>query len=96
MQIFHDTRIDFLGNRQKAIRISLVAVAISILSLILHGGPKLGIDFHGGTLMQLRFESNIQVEEIRTSLGNIGMGSAEIKTFADPREVLIQDRKSVV
>ena len=46
-----DINIDFIGKKKIAFILSIACVAISVLSLIFHGGPRLGIDFAGGTLV---------------------------------------------
>ena len=48
------TRIDFLGFRRYGVILSGILILISVLSLIVHGGPNLGVDFKGGTLIQLK------------------------------------------
>lgn len=90
MQIIRDTNIDFIGKRKIAVLISLVLISIGIVSLILQGGPKYGIDFTGGTSLHLHFEKPIYIGEVRTILSNIGLGNSEIKGFAAGNELLVR------
>lgn len=90
MQFIKDTNLDFIGYRKVAVTISLALILIGIVSLIMHGGPKYGIDFTGGTSLQLKFEKPINVGQIRAILSGIGLGNSEIKQFAIGNEVLIR------
>ncbi|MBC8185661.1 protein translocase subunit SecF [candidate division KSB1 bacterium] len=90
MQFIKETHIDFIEKRKMALTFSLILIFAGIVSLIIHGGPKLGIDFTGGTSMQLRFENEVDIGEIRNILSDIGLGSAEIKEFGVDNEILIR------
>jgi len=90
MRIIKDTNIDFIGKRKIALTISAILITVGIISLFMHGGPKLGIDFTGGTSLQLRFEHPINIGEIRSILSTIGLGNTEIKEFAIGNELLIR------
>lgn len=90
MQFIKETHIDFIGKRRIAITISLILIFVGIVSLIVRGGPKYGIDFTGGISMQLRFEKEINIGEIRNILNSIGFGNAEIKEFGAKNEILIR------
>ncbi|MGD8256596.1 MAG: protein translocase subunit SecF, partial [Desulfobacterales bacterium] len=57
-----DININFIGKRKIAFGISLAMVIISLISLIVHKGPRLGIDFAGGTLIQVKFLSPTKIE----------------------------------
>ncbi len=90
MQFIKDTNIDFIGKRKIAITISLVFILIGIISLIVSGGPNYGIDFTGGTSLQLRFDKPVNTGEIRNILSKIGLGNTEIKQFGASNEILIR------
>jgi preprotein translocase subunit SecF len=90
MRIIKDTNVDFIGKRKIAISISLIFILIGIVSLVLKGGPNYGIDFTGGTSLQLRFENPIVVSQVRSILSGIGLGNSEIKQFATGNEILIR------
>lgn len=57
--------IDFVGKRKIFISISLLIIAIGIISLIVKGGPKYGVDFAGGTIVQIKFNKNVQISQLR-------------------------------
>lgn len=73
-----NTRFDFIGFRRTAAIISLVVVLLS-LGLVLVLGPKLGIDFAGGSLIQARFPAGTTTEAVRGTLGDIGHGAVDIQ-----------------
>ena len=58
-------RIDFLRKAKAAIALSVLVILIGIGSIIVHGGLNLGIDFTGGTLVQLRFTQPVNLGTIR-------------------------------
>lgn len=88
--------IDLVGKMKIAFVVSLSAIIISILSLILHGGPNLGIDFAGGTLVQIKFSQETSADRIRDSLKTIDLGNSVIQRFGyqDNNEFLIKTEKS--
>ncbi|MBD3348147.1 MAG: protein translocase subunit SecF [Candidatus Eisenbacteria bacterium] len=90
MEFLVGTRFNFLGHRRAAFILSAVLIIAGAISLIVQGGPRLGIDFEGGTLVQVRFEKPIDVQEIRDSLADIGMADAEIQRFGENREAIIR------
>jgi len=92
MQIIKpDTNIDFVGKRNIAIIFSLVLIAIGIVSLIAKGGPNYGIDFAGGTLVQVRFEKATDAGSIKGALKDMNIGSLVVQQFGDDQsEFLIR------
>ncbi len=90
MRFFGKTNIQFIKVRRFAYAISLSLIAISIISLILHGGPRYNIDFTGGTLVQLKFDKPIEIQKVRSAISTHGFGDAEIKHFGAPNEVVVR------
>ena len=70
--------------------ISGFIISIGLISLMINKGPNFGIDFVGGTIIQLQFQKDIDVGTIRSSLSSVELGNSEIKRFGDTREVLIK------
>lgn len=93
MEFLKDTHVNFLGHRRAAFIFSLALIAVGIISLVVQGGPKLGIDFQGGILLQVRFEEPIAAQRIRETLAGIGLGGAEIQHFGEDREAIIRVRE---
>lgn len=67
--------LDFVTKRKLYFLISGTIILIGILSLLLPGGLKLGIEFTSGTTLQLRFDKNIPAEKIRGALSDLGYRS---------------------
>ena len=80
-----DINIDFVNKRRLALICSLVVALVGVASLVIKGGPLYGIDFAGGTLLQVRFQQAPEVGSIRQALGEKGMGSAVIQSLGDEK-----------
>lgn len=82
--------IDFIAKAKVCIAISLVVILVGLGSIVAHGGLNEGIDFSGGTLLQLRFSQPADLGTVREALGTIGLGKGIVQHFGDEREVLIR------
>lgn len=97
MQIFKKTNINFIGFRRVAITCALIFILVGVISVILHRGLNLSIDFAGGTLIQMKFEKPVRSDlaKIRQIITNLGHGSPEVKTIGqvDNNELQVTVRK---
>jgi preprotein translocase subunit SecF len=75
------TKIDFIGKRNLAIAISGIMILAGVISLIVKGGPNYGIDFAGGTMVQVKFPQKPPIDEIRQALTTLRLGDATIQDF---------------
>jgi preprotein translocase subunit SecF len=93
-----DINLDFIGKRKIAFYLSITVIIISILSLIIHKGPKLGIDFEGGTLIQVKFLSSVKIDDIKVGLNTIGLGKSSVQGFGEEsaNEYLIRTDSTLV
>lgn len=93
-----DINIDFVGKRKIAFSVSLAMILISIASLVIHGGPKYGIDFAGGTLVQVKFNEPVSVNKIKSGLATIDLGKSSVQGFGEKseNEYLIHTDRSVM
>ena len=91
-----DINIDFMGKQKIGFILSAVLILISIGSLIVHKGPNYGIDFAGGTLIQIKFSEQVAIDKIRDGITNIGLKDASIQKFGHDidHEYLIRTGKS--
>jgi preprotein translocase subunit SecF len=89
-QIFVNANFNFVGKRRWFYGVSVGFVLLSLLSIALHGGINYGIDFTGGTLIQVRFDKAVPVGQVRRGLDEIKLGSAVIQQFGGPEEHLIR------
>jgi preprotein translocase subunit SecF len=89
MQFFKETHIDFVKLMKYAVISSVLVILIGLVSLVLKGGPKKGIDFTGGTTIRLKFEKPLQVSAIRDVLSSLGQGKSEILKMGSGNEIII-------
>ncbi|MBF0171135.1 MAG: protein translocase subunit SecF [Nitrospinae bacterium] len=89
-----NTRIDFIGVRLPAALFSGLLIVISLVSLLVKGGPNYGIDFEGGTLIQLTFKESADLAKIRATLDTLGLGDYSVQRFGDEKDVLINIERS--
>jgi len=84
--------IDFIGKRKIAFVLSLVMILISIGSLVINRGPRYGIDFAGGTLVQVKFEAPVTIDGIKSGLQNMELAASAVQQFgqAEDNEYLIR------
>jgi preprotein translocase subunit SecF len=80
---------DFVGRMNLAFGISLAMIVVSIASIIWHGGLNYGIDFAGGTLVQIKFQKVVSAEQIRNAFGPIGLQNSIIQPFGE-NEVVVR------
>src|SRR4051812_13451466 len=90
MQLFKKTNIDFIGKRYVFFAISAVLLLSGVVSLVMKGGPKLGIDFTGGTLVQLGFQQSVPLKDLRTLLATDGYPDAELQDFPEAKSVIVR------
>ncbi|MFQ6067056.1 MAG: protein translocase subunit SecF [bacterium] len=95
MRLFGETHIDFVELRRVAIFISGAAIAAGVTSLILKGGPKLGLDFTGGIEVHLKFTETPSISRIRSGLTKIGLGRAVIQQYGKKKDNLVLIRTGV-
>ena len=89
MRWFETPNFDFVSKRKIAYVISGILLAISI-GAILTKGLQYGIDFKGGKEIVLKFESAVDVTEIRSSLATPLGSTPEVKLFGSESEQTIQ------
>ncbi|MCF7800963.1 MAG: protein translocase subunit SecF [Candidatus Marinimicrobia bacterium] len=90
LEIIKNSNIDFVGKRKIALTISAILILFGIFSLIFRGGIHYSIDFEGGSLIQVRFDTDVQVAQVRDAMTTIGKGDAIIQRFGDENEFLIR------
>jgi preprotein translocase subunit SecF len=90
MQFFKsDTKIDFMGKRMLALAFSGTLIVIALGSLLIRG-LNLGIDFTGGTLVEVGFTQSVELTSVRDVLNQDGFGDAVVQYFGTSKDVLMR------
>ena len=97
MRIIKKTNIDFLGRTYITTLLSIFLISAGIISMVLNGGPKLSIDFKGGTLVAVNYTEPVNIEKIRSELSSVlidgqsfNFSNAEIKYFGDESNIAVR------
>ncbi len=89
MEFFkHNTRIHFMAQRKGAAILSTILFVLSLISLI-YNGLTWGLDFTGGTQIQVRFIEEANITHIRDSLQQAGFKDAIVQSYGTSKDVLI-------
>lgn len=91
-EIVGQTNIDFMGLRKYAFIFSGIITLVGIIAIIqiLAGHGNLGIDFGGGTAVQLKFEKPLRIDTARSVLTRNGIDDAELQEFPEDNKILIR------
>ncbi len=73
---FRDINFNFIGKRKIWFIISLAVIIVGIAGFFIRGGFNLGIDFLGGTLMEVQFDKKVNVSEVREVMSDLGYDNA--------------------
>ncbi|HEA47046.1 MAG TPA: protein translocase subunit SecD [bacterium] len=90
------TRIDFINKRKIAFALSIILIIVGLVAFGLRREKNFGIDFRGGSLVQLRFASPVSADEGRRALSEIGLGTSTIQQFDAGRGMIIRSTKDAV
>ncbi len=85
--------LDFVGKIKYAIIFSAALILIGIGSVIFHGGLNPGIDFAGGSVIQVKFTKNVTADSIRTALKSTKLENSTIQQFG-ANEFLIRTHET--
>jgi preprotein translocase subunit SecF len=95
LQILHKTNIDFMGWKNISFAVSAVMIALGLFALVQVGRGKanMGIDFVGGTTVQLSFKERLPLDEARAALDKNGIQGFTLQEFSEGNKVLIRLRE---
>ncbi|MBU2563679.1 MAG: protein translocase subunit SecF [Actinobacteria bacterium] len=85
---FKNYNFDFIGKSKILIIISLVMIIAGIAGYFIQGGFNLGIDFLGGSLMEVEFTRDVDVAEVRSVMNDIGLGNAVLQRTESDRFII--------
>jgi SecD/SecF fusion protein len=99
--LFSGLRFGFLSMRKVAATVSLGVLGCGLVSIVGINGLPLGIDFAGGTLLEVHFEPAVDVKDIRAKMREVplndkvlDLSSSEIKQFGSKNDILIRIAES--
>ncbi len=96
LELIAKTNIDFMGKRRYAFVLSglLMAFGLFTVGQIVLGRANMGIDFAGGTSVQLNFERPVEIDEARRVLAGGGFSDAELQEFTGTGKLLVRVKRS--
>ena len=91
------SKIPFTSYRKLAVILSTI-VNLAVLVMLFIKGPNLGVDFAGGTVVQLKFQQPVSIPDVRRALESVNLGGSEIQDFGreGDNEYLIRLEKTSV
>lgn len=92
MELLGKTNIDFIGKRNISFVISSLVAIIGIIGIIQigRGAANMGIDFSGGTSMQLKFSKPFQIGDARAALHKHGIDKADLQEIKEGNMLLVK------
>lgn len=84
--IYLDLKIDFISKMKVAALISLALILIGIASLLIHHGPNWGVEFVGGTEVQLKFQKSIETDVVRKIMEGAGYPAESVQQLGLPQD----------
>ena len=93
LSIIGTTHIHFMKYRKIAFAISGSLILATSAWLVVNGGPRLSVDFAGGTLLEIRTSEILPVDQVRSTLESSGFGGAEIQQIGAGTDILLRFAK---
>ncbi len=95
IEIIRNTKIDFMGKRFYALGLSAVLITIGFITIfqVARGTANLGIDFAGGTAVQVKFSKYVPLQDVRTVLTNGGITDFDLQDFPKENKIFIRIKK---
>lgn len=84
-----NTKINFMAQRKWAALFSALLFIFSIASLVVNG-LNLGLDFTGGTQVQVHYQNQADLNQIRNQLTTVGFRDVVVQTYGTPRDILVR------
>ncbi|MCX5801383.1 MAG: protein translocase subunit SecF [Candidatus Eisenbacteria bacterium] len=89
-QLFKETHIGFMGARKYAYAFSAILFVATIVTLVARGGPRMGVDFTGGTVIEAVLTPNEPADRVRSALDKAGIRQAEIQRVGTAGDYLFR------
>lgn len=96
IELLKDTNIDFIGCRKKAFLVSALLVLLGIVSfvMLLLGKGNISVDFTGGTNIQVEFQRQVDIAEVRKVLVGGGIGDVQVQQIRNTNQFLVKTKAS--
>src|SRR4030066_1649509 len=96
IELIKNTKIDFMGKRFIALAVSAILTIIGLIAAVqvARGSANLGIDFAGGTSVQIKFNTRLALHDVRKALEDGGIKDADLQDLPTENKVLISIKKS--
>jgi preprotein translocase subunit SecF len=94
-EILVGTRYQFMRRRKMAYAVSAILILVTIGALVARGGPRESIDFTGGSVLYVGFDTPVPVEEVRAAATGAPFDEAEIQIAEEGRQAIIHFRQAV-
>jgi preprotein translocase subunit SecF len=78
-----DVNINFIGMRKYAFGFSLLLILAAVVSVFIHNGLKYGIDFAGGTVIQVKFNEPTLIAAIKSGIAKVGLENSTVQSFGE-------------
>lgn len=96
MELFKkETHINFMGHRKIIGLLSVMVCVLAITAISIYG-LNFGLEFTGGTQVELRFSKEVQLSDIRSQLEKIGLKDVKVQYFGSTKDILIRVRSAQV
>src|SRR6202140_3330888 len=83
IELFKQPNIDWMGKAKYFYSLSGLLLLAGIVSIVSHGGIRYGLDFKGGTNVDVRFAQPPNIDRLRAGLATQGLGNSEIQSISD-------------
>ncbi len=96
IELIRGTKIDFMGKRYFALTFSAILLLIGLVAVVqvARGAANLGIDFAGGTAVQIKFNKHIPIQDIRRALTDGGIADFDLQDLPTENKILIRIKRS--
>lgn len=89
MELFRNPKLNFVGAMKPAFTFSILLLVASVVTMIMNGGPRLSIDFTGGSVLQVTIAPVPEIGQIRGALIDAGIEGAQVQEFGAHNEFLV-------
>lgn len=88
-QVIKKDLINFMNKRKLAMAISILLIIVSIGSLATKG-LNLGIDFTGGYLIEAGYQSEVNLDQVRSALSEATFSDAQVQNFGSSKDIIVR------